>query len=100
MNTAISIFGDDAFRKRKARENKRKPINKALFETLSVAFSKLSDKETETLIQNKELFKDKFIQLHNEQTFYNSLASGTGLKPSVTKRFSEINRITNETISN
>jgi len=38
--------------------------------------------------------------LHNEQTFYNSLASGTGLKPSVTKRFSEINRITNETISN
>jgi hypothetical protein len=100
MKTAISIFGDDAFRKRRAREDRRKPINKALFETLSVAFSKLSDKETETLIQNKELFKDKFIQLHNEQTFYNSLASGTGLKPSVTKRFSEINRITNETISN
>jgi hypothetical protein len=100
MNTAITIFGDDAFRKRRAREDRRKPINKALFETLSVAFSKLSDEETETLIENKEYFKDKFIELHNELTFYNSLASGTGLKPSVTKRFSEINRITNETILN
>lgn len=98
MNTAVAIFADDAFRKRRAREDRRKPINKALFETLSVAFSKLSDDETKTLIANAELFKDKFIELHNDQTFYNSLASGTGLKPSVTKRFSEIERIVNETI--
>lgn len=100
MNTANVIFGDDAFRKRKAREDRRKPINKALFETLSVAFSKLNEKETKILIDKAELFTDKFIELNNDQTFYNSLASGTGLKPSVTKRFSEIIRITNETISN
>lgn len=100
MNTASEIFGDDAFRKRRSREDRRKPINKALFETLSVAFSKLNDEETELLIENAEQFIDKFIELNNDQTFYNSLASGTGLKPSVAKRFSEIYRITNETISN
>jgi hypothetical protein len=100
MNMAVVIFGEDAFRKRIAREDRRKPINKALFETLSVAFSKLTDNERKILADNSEVFIDKFIALHNDQTFYNSLASGTGLKPSVTKRFSEINRIVNETISN
>lgn len=100
MKTAIEVFGDDAFRKRRSREDRRKPINKALFETLSVAFSQLSDDETATLIKNAEVFKDKFIAINNDHTFYNSLASGTGLKPSVSKRFSEIYKIVNESIIN
>jgi hypothetical protein len=98
MNTAVKVFGDDAFRKRRSREDRRRPINKALFETISVTFSKLNEREIEILIKNAELFKDKFIAIHNDPTFYNSLASGTGLKQSVTKRFSEISRIVNESI--
>jgi hypothetical protein len=100
MNTSIAIFGNDAFRKRKDKEAGRRPINKALFESISVVFSKLSDINRETLIQKKELFKDKFIALNNENKFFNSLASGTGQKDSVNTRFSEIGKIVTETLIN
>ncbi len=99
MNTAIVIFGDDAFRKRKSRKDKRKPLNKALFETMSVALSKLSDKDRLTLIARQDIFKNKFIEINNDNKFHNSLASGTGHKESVNKRFSEIFRIVAETIA-
>jgi hypothetical protein len=100
MQTAISIFGADAFRKRQHREDGRRPINKALFESISVVFSKLSDKQREKLVARKEILKDKFIQLNQDKKFFNSLASGTGQKESVNIRFTEIIKIVNETISN
>ena len=100
MKAAASIFGDDAFRKRQNRDDARRPINKAIFESLSVAFSKLTDEERELLIERKELFKEEFIHLNNDKKFFDSLASGTGQVDRVKTRFSEIEKIVNETISN
>jgi len=98
MNTSIAIFGIDAFRKRKDRGDRRKPLNKALFESFSVAFSRLTDAQVQKLIEKGEILKDKFIEINNDLRFEYSLSSGTGQKESVYTRFSEIERIVNETI--
>lgn len=100
MKISTSIFGDDAFRKRQNRNDGRRPINKALFESLSVAFSKLSESQGKILLERKDQFKESFIRLNNEKRFFDSLASGTGQIDRVKTRFSEIEKIVNETISN
>lgn len=98
MEISLGVFGDDAFRKRKNKDDRRKPLNKALFETLSVAFGRLSQEQGRLLIARKEFFLDKFIKLNNDIKFEQSLSSATGHKESVLRRFSEIEKIVNETI--
>lgn len=100
METSIAIFGIDAFRKRKGIDDRRKPINKALFESFSVAFSQLSSQNTHLLIERSDKLKAKFIELNNEPKFENSISSGTGQKESVYIRYSEIKRIINDTLIN
>ena len=99
MKLAYSIFEKDAFRKRLNKNDIRKPINKALFEVLSVLFAKMTDSERSALSDKAELFKSKFIELNNDKSFFNSISSGTGQKESVQRRFTEMSRIINETIS-
>lgn len=98
MLLAHSIFGDDAFRKRFNTTDNRKPINKALFEVLSVLFAKMTNDQRLALSDSAGLFKNKFIELNNDDKFLYSISSGTGQKESVQKRFSEMSRIINETI--
>lgn len=99
MKMAIKIFGDDAFRKRAYVEDRRKPINKPLFEVLSVLFSKLTDEERNFLVKYKELFKEKFMQLNRDRSFIYAISSGTSQRESVKKRFESINDIINETLN-
>lgn len=98
MHTSMSIFGDDAFRKRQNLTDRRKPINKALFEVLSVYFAKLSETQSQLLISKKELFKSKFILLNNDPKFLYAISSGTGQKESVNRRYIDIKRIIDETL--
>lgn len=90
MNTAWEIFGNDAFRKRMSVDDKRKPINKALFEVLSVSLAKLTDQQCDKLIKKKKFFKKYFIELNHDTKFRYSLSSGTGQKDSVILRFTRI----------
>lgn len=98
MNLAMSLFGNDAFRKRKDICDRRRPINKPLFEVLSVSFAKLNDEEQSCLKTRANAFKNKFIALNNTDAFWNSLTSGTSNKENVRRRFEDINRIIKETI--
>ena len=101
MQLAYDIWQEDAFRKRFKKSDSRKPINKALFEVLSVNFAKLSDDEILTLKSNKKNFIRKFISLHNEDAnFLRSISQGTAQKESVIKRFVEIEKIIKETLAN
>lgn len=99
MKVAIRIFGDDAFRKREYVEDRRRPINKPLFEVLSVLFSKLTDGEQSSLVKNKDLFKEKFMHLNRERSFIYAISSGTSQRESVKRRFESINDIINETLN-
>jgi hypothetical protein len=100
LNTAWEIFGKDAFRKRYNLNDPRKPINKALFDSLSVNFANLPQDQCNKLIDKKEAFKNKFIALQNkdDKKFLRSLTQGTALKANVTQRFTDIKRIIEETL--
>ncbi len=90
LNISTTIFGNDAFRKRLNEEDKRKPINKALFEVLTVSFSKIDDSLTNTFIEKKEEVKSKFIQLFNDSDFWNSITDNTADKNKVIMRFEKV----------
>lgn len=99
MKTAVKIFANDAFRKRFHKKDKRKPINKALFEVWSVLLSKLNTNEISILNNRSKSLKEKFIHLLNsDEDFNKAITSGTGDKSRVRKRFSEINKIIQSTI--
>ncbi len=102
MNTAFEIFGIHTFRKLFQDVQPRKPINKALFEVLSVNFAKLSIKETKLLLKNKEEFRNQFMILHNaaDGKFLRSISHGTAQKENVEQRFADIERILNKYIKN
>lgn len=100
MNTAYRIFGNDAFRKRYYEYENRKPINKALFEVLSVCFAKLSSENAQLLSNKKRVFYTAFMQLHqSDGDFVQSISSGTARPERVTKRFEAINGIIQETLN-
>lgn len=101
MTASVKIFEGDAFRKRFHINDKRKPINKALFEVWSVLFSKLSTNDISSIEYKSNELQQKFITLLNSDEDFNmSITSGTGDKSRVRKRFQEINKIINEIIEN
>lgn len=93
MGLAHTVFGDDAFRKRYKKTGARFPVNKALFETVSVNLAELSAKEQRLLGQRKEHVKDKFIELMSDREFERAISQGTGDQSKVRVRFSRIQQI-------
>ncbi len=95
LEVADSIFGNDAFRRRTSMDDpNRKPINKPLFEALSVAFALLNNSQKEKLIKNKFAFYDSLIQKQLiDKSFLNSISTGTATKESVNKRNKEIGEL-------
>lgn len=101
MITAISIFGNDAFRKRINKDDYRKPINKALFETWSVCLSKLNKDELDLLIKNKkELIKSHIELMVSDPMYFAAISSGTGDKNRIGKRFSELELLIKKNLTN
>lgn len=108
MQTAYQIFGKDAFRKRQNKEDARKPINKALFEAISVNLARLTEDQRKVLIERKEIFKDKFIVAMNQKDeikntiapLMAAISGGTGQRETVLARFSIIENIIKEILEN
>ena len=99
MNAARKLFGRDAFRKRTDLYDRRRPINKALFEVESVIYAKMTDTQVDKLLQYKDLFKVKFMELNKDDRFRYAISSGTGQKDSVLRRYSEFIKIIEYTIN-
>lgn len=101
MRLAYSIFADDAFRKRESADANKKPINKAYFEVIAVSFAKLSEKDCDKLLANKEQFKTALIEaMANNKSYSNSFSGGTGRIDNVKRRFSIFSKIVQENIGN
>jgi len=99
LRLAKSIFGEWAFRKADKYPEKRRPINKALFEVWSVSLAKLDEIERKKLEDRKQILFDKSIQLVKEDTeFFDSITISTGNKSSVACRFLSIEKIIKETL--
>ena len=98
MQTALDIFGDDAFRKRYNRDDsRRRPVSKALFEAWSVQLARCSPEQISRLVNKREEVIDQFVSLMNKDSdFDNAISYSTGIPRRVKKRFSAIQQLVQE----
>lgn len=99
MKCCYEIFKKDTFRKRYRQEDRRKPISKSVYDTLSVNIAWLSDEERKLLLKNTEAFKAGMIRLFNDKKFDFSITTGTGKKYNVEQRFTMVKSLIKEIIS-
>lgn len=94
MKLAFAIFDKEAFRKVRGPYQRMPPINKALFDAISVQFAQLSSEQGQQLIANKKCFKSELRQeLAQEGEFFTSVTSGTGDKTRVSFRHTRIKEL-------
>ena len=98
MKAAFCIFRNDAFRKRYSKkEDRRRPISKALFEAWSVGLARRSDSEINILMNKHEQVNSRFISLMNEdEEFDKAISYSTGIPVRVRKRFQAIDKLIKE----
>ncbi len=94
MSLAHEIFGKWAFRKADLYPDRRKPINKALFEVWSVCLAKLNNTERTVIKAKKEELMTKLVKLLKEDnTFWNAITAATGDKTRIVYRFDKIRNL-------
>ena len=97
MKVSHTIFDNDAFRKRYVLNERRKPISKAVYDSISVNIAWLSKPDRIKLTNKKDLLKNKLIDLFNsDQRFHRSITTATGQKANVVYRFERIKTLFNE----
>lgn len=99
LQTSSAIFDRDSFRKRYNNNAKRLPINKALFESLTVNLARFSDQERLRLINSSGKIRSAFMHLCSDRRFENAISQGTGDTRKVYIRFSEIKKMFEENLS-
>ena len=90
MNAAATIFGENAFRKQFSGQDRRLPVNKALFESISVNLAKSSPPEIAILIERRDKVQTAFIDLMEDGRFLQTISGGTGDVVKVRDRFAAI----------
>lgn len=99
MQAAEQIFGNDAFRKRYREDDRRKPINKSLFESWSVNLNSLSDEQLDTVFSRAQQVRQRFIELMNNRDFDSAISQGTGDVAKVQRRFGLVNQLLQEVLA-
>ncbi|MEU8314570.1 MULTISPECIES: DUF262 domain-containing protein [unclassified Micromonospora] len=94
MGAAKGIFGPYAFRKRdRSGGGRRMPINKALFETISVNLAELGGPGMAILMDRRQRVEDEFIGLMSDVDFQGAISQGTGDPGKVRMRFGIIREV-------
>lgn len=100
MKLSKTIFGEWAFRKADKYPDKRKPINKALFEVWSVVLAKITDEQRNKIKQEKDFVLNEFVHLiKTDKQFFDSITTSTGNKSNVNYRFSAVEKMITNTIA-
>jgi hypothetical protein len=92
------IFVEDTFRKRNHQEDRRKPISKSVYDTLSVNIAWLTDEERKKLTTNAEALKHGMMDLFNDHKFNFAISTGTGQKSNVEERFRRVKELIKNTV--
>jgi len=91
MATASEVFGTHAFRKRNPDgKGGRFPINKALFEAVSVNLAVLPEPQRQLLVQRRRRLEKMFLELMKDASFQIAISQGTGDVAKVKRRFQRV----------
>lgn len=94
MKLARHVFGREAFRKVYRNYKRLPPINKALFDVISVRFAQASDEEKAAIKKNKSQFKSGLRNLlATDEYFFSSVTSSTGDRNKVRYRHEKIKEL-------
>lgn len=96
MDAAHKIFREDAFRKRYSARAYRNPINRALFESISVNLSRMNDEQRGRLVRRRVSLKRQFIALMGEPQFDAAISVSTSDPKRIRHRFSRIREFLEE----
>ena len=100
LQTAFDIFGNYAYRKLYVNNiNRKNPFNKALFETWNIALCRLKEDKIKTVIAKKDILKENFVKLLNEDKEFQKSITVTGYKREVVTRFSAIENLIKEVLN-
>ena len=76
LNISSKIFGEFVFRKRGKDQNRKNPLNKALYETWVYNLYSLSDERIKVLVTKKDMVNKKSLNLMKDPRFITSISSG------------------------
>jgi uncharacterized protein with ParB-like and HNH nuclease domain len=94
LETCYEIFGEETFRKISRPYKRLPPINKSLYDALTVQIAKLSDEERNQLIGSKSEFRRLLKRTLRENTdFFVSVSTATGDRNKVYYRHSVVNKL-------
>lgn len=99
MRVSYEIFGEYTFRKNN-QKGPRPPVNKALFEAVSVNVGRLSDSDQKILIEKRVQARQKMASLiDSDKLFEKSISGSTASVNSVRYRFQKIAEMFREIIN-
>jgi hypothetical protein len=93
MRAAHEIFEEHAFRKRFLGQNRRLPINKALFEAISVNLAKMTPSMITLLRENRDSVQAALMELMGDDKFVQAISVSTGDVEKVRRRFGAVERL-------
>ena len=97
MNAAHRIFGQFAFRKRYKNNDRKRPVNTALFETWGVHLARCSTDQIAHLVKSKRQVVSRSIKLmKSDSEFEDAVSASTGTPSRVQKRFNAIGELLKE----
>lgn len=100
LNAASALFGKYAFRKRFEGKERKRPLNKALFETWTVHLARLPQHKLENVLAHKDELDMKFIELINtDEAFIESVTTSTSSARSVRCRFQGVETLLAEFVN-
>jgi hypothetical protein len=99
LTTAHAIWGEDAFRKRHSRGAPRSPVNKSLFEAITVSLAAPDGAQRALLVERKEAVIDAFIKEMADPAFSDAVSTATGDARKVKRRFRGIENVFRSVLS-
>lgn len=93
MRASEEIFGIHAFRKQSHGYEGRRPINRALFEAVSVNLAHRTKAQVRELIRHREEINEGLITLLADPEFESAISMGTGDRRKVRSRFAAIDSL-------
>ena len=100
LQFAPRVFGRIAFRKYSPEGATRRPINRGLFETETVALAMRTESDLEVLSGRSDQIIERFRrEFEDNPEFYNSLIYATGRGQASNKRLEVIQRVFDEVLS-